>query len=383
MTAPLYQELQLQYPDKRHDAAHTGLWFDRFFNRYLVKGQEWAIPKPDNSQDAKRDWIKTVCGPVGRAEQLIEHANRQTALVHHLQGRSQRFCTDWHFVTGMGNPHPVENGFCWHPTLGVPYLAGSAVKGLVRAWVESNDDGLSEDLQKIRLKRWFGSESKEEVAEQAGGFMFFDAIPDIPPHLQCDIMTPHMRDWYSDGDQGDVNNSKAIPADWHEPVPVPFLAVKKARLVFGIAPRQTALSGELDEIFAALKNALEWLGAGAKTAAGYGYFNLDDDYSQEQEAALARQTQAMLENQRQAMLSPIEKAIEAFLKPIQASEHDTRLLQELEKGTWQGEDAKVVAQKIKTLMQQAGKWIPDFAGTNDKKLKLKQRSQSVLNYLQE
>ena len=35
-------------------------------------------------------------------------------------------------VTGMGNPHPLESGFTWHPTLGMPYLPGSAV-GLVRA----------------------------------------------------------------------------------------------------------------------------------------------------------------------------------------------------------------------------------------------------------
>jgi CRISPR-associated protein Cmr6 len=36
----------------------------------------------------------------------------------------------------------VENGFLWHPTLGVPYLPGAAVKGLVRAYVEHWDDRL-------------------------------------------------------------------------------------------------------------------------------------------------------------------------------------------------------------------------------------------------
>jgi CRISPR-associated protein Cmr6 len=380
MSAPLYQNHHVH--EQKPDSAHGGLWFDRFFNRYQVKGQEWEIPKPDDRQDAKRDWIKTVSGPVGQAEQLAEYTERQIALVRHLNGRSQRFRTDWHLVTGMGNPHPVENGFCWHPTLGVPYLTGSAVKGLVRAWVEGNDDRLGDDQKYARLKRWFGTEKKDDIAEQAGGFMFFDAIPDDRPYLLCDIMTPHMGKWYSDGDKGDANNSEAIPADWHEPKPVPFLAVKKAQLVFSIAPRLPTLVDELDTVFNALTQALEWLGAGAKTATGYGYFSLDDDFSQEQEAALARQTQALAEQQRLAMLSPIEKDIEAFLKPIQAPEHDTRLLQELEKGTWQGEDAKVVAQKIKILMEDAGKWMPDFAGENKQKVKLKQRSQSVLKYLQ-
>ncbi len=87
------------------------------------------------------------------------------------------------------------------------------------------------------------------------------------------------------------------------------------------------------------------------------------------------------EQQRLGSLSPIDQEIETFLKPIQAQEHDTRLLQELEKGEWQGADAKVVAQKVKALMEQAGKWMPDFAGDNKQKVKLKERSQKVLKYL--
>ena len=87
------------------------------------------------------------------------------------------------------------------------------------------------------------------------------------------------------------------------------------------------------------------------------------------------------EQQRLASLSPIDQEIEAFLKPIQAPEHDTRLLHELENGRWQAADAKVVAHKVKALMEQAGKWMPDFAGDNKQKVKLKERSQKVLKYL--
>ncbi len=87
------------------------------------------------------------------------------------------------------------------------------------------------------------------------------------------------------------------------------------------------------------------------------------------------------EKQRLASLSPLDQDIEAFLKPIQAAEHDTRLLQELEKGRWQDEDAQQVAEKIKTLMEQADKWMPDFTGTNKQKIKLKERSLQVQRYL--
>ncbi len=101
----------------------------------------------------------------------------------------------------------------------------------------------------------------------------------------------------------------------------------------------------------------------------------------EQQIAEELRLKQEAELQRLASLSPIDQEIETFLKPIQTQEHDTRLLQELEKGRWQAADAKVVAQKVKALMEQAGKWMPDFAGDNKQKVKLKERSQKVLKYL--
>jgi CRISPR-associated protein Csm5 len=109
----------------------------------------------------------------------------------------------------------------------------------------------------------------------------------------------------------------------------------------------------------------------------------DHEIQLKEQQLLAEQlAQQQAELLRLANLSPIEQELEAFLKPIQAQEHDTRLLQELEKGRWQNDDAKLVAEKVKTLMQQAGKWMPDFAGDNKQKVKLKERSQKVLRYLQ-
>ncbi len=107
---------------------------------------------------------------------------------------------------------------------------------------------------------------------------------------------------------------------------------------------------------------------------------LEKKQQEEQEAEELRLQQAE-DQQRLANLSPLDQEIESFLKPVQAAEHDTRLLAELEKGRWQDADADVVAQKIKALMEQAGKWMPDFAGDNKQKKKLKDRSQKVLSYL--
>lgn len=278
MITPLYQDHNS--PDKLDSSAHAGLWFERFFNRYE---DNWEIIKenlPQGKTEGKKDWINTITTnrSHGESEQLEQFQSRQQSLVTVLKGQSHRYKTDWNFVSGMGNPHPVENGFSWHPTLAVPFLAGPAVKGLVRAWVELDEDDFfkgNKSGKDQRLKKWFGNADKGEVAEQSGSFIFFDAIPDKPTTLTCDIMTPHMKYWYQN-ETGEMG-ANDIPADWHEPTPIPFLAVKEAQFVFSIAPRTKNDVAELEDVFNVLRKALLWLGAGAKTAAGYGYMTNDNE----------------------------------------------------------------------------------------------------------
>lgn len=80
-------------------------------------------------------------------------------------------------------------------------------------------------------------------------------------------------------------------------------------------------------------------------------------------------------------LNSLEAELEDFLKSVSEQEWDTRLLQELEKGRWSGEEAKQVAEKIKQLMLNIGKWQPEFKGSNKQKLKYKERSLKVLQFL--
>lgn len=239
--------------------GNRGLWYNRFFNRY---GADWKIP-----EDGKRQWVSDNAKPTGQREALQTQALRQLALITALGGRGAVFATDWHFASGLGLSHPVENSLAWHHTLGVPYLAGSGVKGLVKAWVEVWDESLNAEEKKQRSIDWFGT------PEQAGRFRFFDALPVEPVTLAADVMTPHMDQWYEQGGKiGEPGQEphRRVPADWHDPVPVPFLVVKSAKLLFGVAPRHPKFAEELPQVFAALKQALDWLGAGAKTAAGYG-----------------------------------------------------------------------------------------------------------------
>jgi CRISPR-associated protein Cmr6 len=82
-------------------------------------------------------------------------------------------------------------------------------------------------------------------------------------------MTPHYTAWY----QGEKN---AVPADWHSPTPIPFLTVAPGQtFLFAMLPRNPSEQEDREDCAKAaglLKDALETLGAGAKTAIGYGQF---------------------------------------------------------------------------------------------------------------
>lgn len=287
MTLPIYHNHQA--PNTRPAQCNAGLWFERFFDQF---GHEWKV------RDEKVDWLKNNFNrSTGNNEQLENHTTQQQQLVENLQGTTKVFKTQWHFITGMGNPHPVENGLSWHPTLGVPYLSGAAVKGIVRNWLEIWEPQAEEKAQKEKLLDWFGSTSKDPSEKDyeaiTGKLIFFDAFPIEPVLMSIDIMTPHMGKWYEKGNE--IKNSakepEKLPADWHDPVPIPYLAVKQARFLFSIAPRNANCNIEIDTVMQALENALNFIGAGAKTAVGYGQMQADERGSKHLKEAAKKQAQ--------------------------------------------------------------------------------------------
>lgn len=282
MTAPLYSGCEK--PIKCD--GNYGLWFERFFDQYDPRQWEVLKPTANNNQMGNAYWLLKNFNnkKVGDDKQLASHAKGQMGLATSLKGQSHIFKASGHFVTGMGNPHPVENGFAWHPTLGVPYLTGAAVKGMVRTYIENYLDDTPENRRQLLLD-WFGSDHKdpkEQTADsKAGNLIFFDALPIQPVTLGVDIMTPHMGKWYEKGGSDkDAGKPEAVPADWHDPVPVSFLVAKDIALQFSFALRRPNSGIELDDVKQALTLALEHAGAGGKTATGYGGFSVDEKATQ-------------------------------------------------------------------------------------------------------
>lgn len=260
---PLYSEAAKA---ELNNNGNTGLWYDKFFDNFQNDGSI--------KDGGKQDWIKTVTnGKCGNDDLLEQTQDRTIRLLQNAGGQPLFYELESDFVTGLGLQHPVENGFAWHHILGTPYLPGSSVKGLVRAWAEQ-----WEQADKPTLKRIFGSESKKDKNFHVGSVIFLDALPTEPVSLKADIMTPHYSPYYQD------ETGETPPADWHSPNPIPFLVVEAgASFVFGILPRGEEDEADCKVARGWLKVALEWTGAGAKTAVGYGRFAEDTQAQQELE----------------------------------------------------------------------------------------------------
>ena len=150
----------------------------------------------------------------------------------------------------------------FHPVFAVPFLPGSGLKGIARSWAENCAAVPPAEIQRI-----FGPRLVEGQLEAAaaGSVVFYDAIP-ADEHFQTvvDIVNSHHSAWY----QGGSNYE-----DIEDPVPVFFLAIGKgAKFHFAVAPRRGQAVDDAKKAFLWLKHGLVYLGAGAKTSAGYGRF---------------------------------------------------------------------------------------------------------------
>lgn len=297
MTRPLYKSISPHFHASRSNA---GLWYDKFCDRWPNNwGSSGQID--DGQATWKSEWVRNVAGTMGDGQALNEFASRQRELVRQIGGLSLSFNTTGRFVTGLGRKHPVENGFAWHPTLGTPYLPGSSIKGLIRAWAQQWEGADSKSLDEI-LGPY---QPRETGAERVGSVIFFDAIPYRPVRLELDVMTPHYGEYYQNGQP---------PGDWLNPTPIPFLVVAKDQpFQFSFAPRSPEDVRYLQTVETWLKQALEWLGAGAKTAVGYGRFQHDPqkdrDCLREDTANRERRLAAAALEAELALLSPALKQL--------------------------------------------------------------------------
>ena len=214
------------------------------------------------------------------------------------------FTTLSRLIVGLGAEHPLETSITLHHIFGIPYIPGSALKGVCRMvafWKLAQENNLAENEEELKIfqKKFYGELFKDDqdilkyqllfgAQNFKGLLLFLDAYPEISGDgklFDLDVMNVHYPKYYSGNEP---------PADWQNPNPIFFLTVKEG-IIFNFYvlfdeyrfKRLKKDKSELvsvienlnieNEIKNLLKQALQNFGIGAKTSLGYGIFQITPD----------------------------------------------------------------------------------------------------------
>lgn len=255
--------------------------------------------------------------------QAIDAIGREKATLFEEQGVVD-YRINWRLAIGLGNASVFENSLTLHHVYGIPYIPASSVKGIIRSWLiqeyfsYDSDGNKYNEFGEGRALRdseafclIFGTPSEFDIREEEvngkkriwpeksrlrnsegsptahlGNIVFFDAYPIFKPKVYVDIMNPHYPEYYKEG-------SSKPPADWQNPVPIFFLTIKNTSFQFLFGVRKGCTEEEYQKLSNVsfqhpsnpdmnkegsaenvlkelLEEALTFVGAGAKTAIGYG-----------------------------------------------------------------------------------------------------------------
>lgn len=254
-------------------------------------------PPVFNPDDEKFEFFKTIKNKVvlnikpdfSKLDiKAIAERHKISITKQNLKTESARFRPAWRMVIGLGNESIYETSMTLHHVYGIPYIPGSAVKGVVRSYIITELFGKNDkeelDLEKAEIRalktKWFCDlfgcpENSFYKKSMKGRIIFFDSLPSSQPKIKIDIMNPHYAPYYSD------SSGKTPPADYHNPNPIPFLTVEDTEFEFiiGVKEIDNTLLQEgkflsktlLSVAFEWMEKALNEHGIGAKTAVGYGY----------------------------------------------------------------------------------------------------------------
>jgi CRISPR type III-B/RAMP module RAMP protein Cmr6 len=265
---------------------HPGLQLDKF-----------SIP---GNQMAQKQALDQVCRTSGDSGLLNDLAARRRSLWNTLPGYTAfRATTTSPLALHLARASALENaGICLHPLYGFAYLPGSGLKGMARAyaetiWLPAQTDQRQawRDIEDVfgwaphpdrrqqindpnhpaEVRRQNDTDPRSpEISASCGNVIFHDAWPESWPKLIVDIVNNHHPEYY----QAEPNDNAHPPGDWENPVPVYFLAVPPGvTFTFPLTKRHGDVPDRLVNLARDwLLGALCHLGAGAKTATGYGAF---------------------------------------------------------------------------------------------------------------
>lgn len=231
-----------------------------------------------------------------KIDYMLDILSQEGYHIEYLPDKQSGLTLNWRLAINLGAASVYETSLLFHRNYSVPFIPGSAVKGVTRHWaiqkfaemyqkskdisfesavkdveeaLENGEDlGIKADGIKFNeLIEIFGTKNNR------GKVIFFDALPIIEQDkdfIVLDVMNVHYRDYYQD------ERGVTPPGDWMNPNPVFFLAVERGvKFRFALASRNEKRNKDLvKKAKRLLEEALGNIGISAKTSAGYGYFEV-------------------------------------------------------------------------------------------------------------
>lgn len=324
MPALLPRDTRAALPDPETQVAHRGLLLDRFAD-------------PTAKEEARERFLQAV---VGKTASGAKRDAWRRVLLLGLRFRPEDLVfgrLEARLLVNLSGGVMENSGLCLDRLSGLPFVPGSAVKGCTRRtalrllfeakttearldllariasvfgwaeteWSEDVDSegypasdlrwACQEDWDRIRIevqRRLFGERFPDRpfgpdawrglLASAAGRVDFLASFPwqSPSPDLELEVLTCHHPRYYAEGGRS------GEATDTEDPIPVVFPAVAPGH-VFAFALRSSDAE--------ATRSARDWLriglsdfGLGAKTAAGYGWFETGDALQAEKRAEATR-----------------------------------------------------------------------------------------------
>src|SRR6266700_183014 len=145
--------------------THPGLWLDKYIEEQENKDVESQSNKAQGKGNSRSDLVKEVASlrELGEYEKVFQ---RWTKMLTDYHAQTREAKVKGRMIVGLGSESVVETSITLHHTYGIPYIPGSALKGLAASYVRQK---LGEEWEKENdaYKTIFGD------TDEAGYITFF------------------------------------------------------------------------------------------------------------------------------------------------------------------------------------------------------------------
>jgi len=283
---------------QQHASAcqNFGLLLERFVPSEAIFETDRVNDRGRTIGKERNFWLQDICKKFTPDDDVIASIHQRWLAMTDGAARFTMVSRS-RMIVGLGGKGALEFGITLHPVTGLPYIPGSALKGLCRNYALyyiAEQSGISLDPAQAKD----ASETTSRLDEQltgikhhglkvhpdyatlyqnlfgtqgnAGQCVFYDAVirgvPENTALLAVEVMTPHFRKYYESG-------GKDAPHDADDPNPITYIAVNAGiTFAFAIGKRHGIATSPLVDARDLQRQALSEMGIGAKTAAGYGVF---------------------------------------------------------------------------------------------------------------